>query len=163
MSRIAVRIEEPMVGVSESGIRKAVAYTLQQESADLNLSVAVVDDAKIRELNLRYLNHDFATDVISFDLRNHEAKSDADVEIDLEGKSESEREEHWDAEIVVSATTAQREAALRGLDPCSELFLYCVHGTLHLLGYDDHDEQDQRRMHQRQAEILRGLGFETQS
>jgi probable rRNA maturation factor len=40
-------------------------------------------------------------------------------------------------EIVVSFQTARREAAARGLPVTEELGRYCVHGFLHLLGYED--------------------------
>lgn len=155
MSQLAIRIEEEMAGIDEADLRRALAQTLKLEKADLSLSLVVVDDAKIWRLNRQFLNHDYPTDVISFDLRS-DGPEIADAE-------ESEADEVFDAEIVVSATTATREAIARDLDPRSELLLYCIHGTLHLLGYDDHEEDDHRRMHQRQAEILQSLGYETRS
>ena len=50
--------------------------------------------------------------------------------------------------------TAAREAQARGLPFEEELLRYVVHGTLHLLGYDDHDDADRERMHARQEELL---------
>ena len=37
------------------------------------------------------------------------------------------------------------------------MLLYCIHGTLHILGYDDHDDADRARMHAVQEEWLARL------
>jgi len=81
------------------------------------ISLAILDDAAIRELNRRYLDHDEATDVLSFLLDRQGA--------DLEG------------EIVVSADTAARSAAAYGWNAADEVLLYVIHGALHLVGHDD--------------------------
>ena len=49
-------------------------------------------------------------------------------------------------EVLVSAETARREAAARGHPAYDELLLYAVHGVLHLVGHDDHEPADRRRM-----------------
>lgn len=99
------------------------------------LSVAVVTDAAIREINRRFLDHDYATDVIAFPL------------------------DESDGEVVVSAERAIEEAGERGVDATAELLLYVVHGILHLLGYDDHEPEDAREMHERSLILLAGIGY----
>ncbi len=81
------------------------------------ISLAVIDDPAIREINRKFLQHDYATDVISFVL---EDQGNA-----LEG------------EVIVSADTAATMAAQFGWTTSDELLLYVIHGTLHLCGYDD--------------------------
>ena len=81
------------------------------------VSVAVVDDPAIHRLNREFLQHDYPTDVLSFLL---EREGDQ-----LEG------------EVIVSSDTAVRSAAQYGWTPENELLLYVIHGTLHLVGYDD--------------------------
>jgi probable rRNA maturation factor len=81
------------------------------------LSIALVDDPTIRELNQKYLNHDWETDVISFVL---EESSDS-----LTGQ------------LIVSTDTATRVAAEIESTAAAELALYVAHGTLHLVGLDD--------------------------
>ena len=141
MSSVDVCFEVKISEVSAEDIQEAVEATLAAEGADLELSVAIVSDEAIHELNRQFLEHDYATDVICFDLRD-----------DGPGV---------DAEIIVSADTARREAKLRNMTFKSEVLLYCIHGTLHLLGYDDHDPDDKLRMHKRQAELLAEIGHET--
>ncbi len=124
--------------IDESEIRRAVWATLgKQNCPAATISVAVVTDEHIASLNKKYLNHPGPTDVLSFDL------GDGAV----------------DGEIVVSLDTARRESLARGHAVTAELLLYVIHGTLHLLGFDDLTETDARRMRTEQAQILTELGF----
>ena len=85
------------------------------------LSIALVDDPTIRDLNKQYLNHDWETDVISFVLD--------------EGES-------WLAgQLIVSTDTASRVAEEIDSTFESELALYVAHGTLHLVGFDDIEDE----------------------
>jgi probable rRNA maturation factor len=121
-------------------VRGAAAAALAAEGrGDAHLSVTVVDDARMAELHERYMGIEGPTDVLSFPLDDGTPGP-----VPLLG------------EVVVSEDTATREARERGLTPRYELLLYVVHGTLHLLGYDDHAAKDRERMHTRQAEILEG-------
>ena len=140
--KVDVQIESESC-VSPRDIQRVVLHTLTSESADLDISVAVVDDPTIQRLNRQFLNHDYATDVLSFDLRDEEGGVDA--------------------ELIVSSDTASREAAERDGDASAELLLYCVHGTLHLLGWDDHNDDDRVRMAARQNSLMSELGYEVAS
>lgn len=108
----------------------------QAEIRGGSVSVAVVDDPTIHELNRRFLRHDYPTDVLSFLLE----QSPGCVE----------------GEIIVSADTARERAAEFGCTPHEELLLYVVHGALHLLGYDDHTVRDRRVMRAKERECLDG-------
>ncbi|MBN4049940.1 rRNA maturation RNase YbeY [bacterium AH-315-M10] len=98
------------------------------QQADAELTIIIVDDAEIQRLHRDFLGIDSPTDCLSF--------SGDDGEL---------------GEVYLSLDTATRQAASRGHDVSTEALLYAVHGTLHLLGYDDHDEADQARM--RAAEL----------
>jgi len=103
------------------------------------LSVAVVDGARMSELNRRYTGRRSDADVLAFPLD--------DVSDSLVG------------EVIVSASRAVEEAAARGIPPRDELALYVVHGVLHLGGYDDCDPATRRRMYARERETLRAAGL----
>ena len=104
----------------------------------ISLSIALVDDKQIQQLNQQYLNRDEPTDVLAFPLAD---STDA-------GK------ENLLGEVVVSTEQALSEARRRDYSPHQELALYCVHGLLHLLGYDDTTVKKRRAMEQKQVEIL---------
>ena len=104
------------------------------------ISIALVDDATIHDLNRRHLGHDWPTDIITFALST---PGDATLE----------------AELVVSAEMARATAETSGSDPDEELALYVVHGLLHLCGFDDRSGPDAARMRLREGEVLAALGL----
>lgn len=101
------------------------------------LSVTLVDDEAMAELHARYSKVEGPTDVLAFPLDDGDGPGPALL-----------------GEVVVSTDTAAREARARGLPFARELLLYVAHGTLHLLGHDDHEPRRRRRMHRRQAALL---------
>ena len=84
------------------------------------------------------MKHDYATDVISFLLGEGEWDGRAVIKGDL----------------VVSVDTAKAFSRDLGVPLKEELARYLVHGTLHLLGYDDKKPADFKKMHSRQEKIL---------
>lgn len=118
-----------------------VRYALAAEGACGAVEVAFVDDAMISELHERFLGVPGPTDVITFP---HEDDLPGDEGFASLG------------EIVVSTDTASKQAPDYGSDPVEEAYLYVVHGVLHLLGWDDGEEDAAERMAVRQREILEG-------
>ncbi|MGD0094401.1 MAG: rRNA maturation RNase YbeY, partial [Planctomycetota bacterium] len=70
------------------------------------------------------------------------------------GEPDPERRAFNLGEIVVSYETAQREATARGLAVEEELGRYCLHGLLHLLGYEDQDRAARKAMLRVQEALL---------
>jgi len=104
------------------------------------LGVVLVDNPTSHASNMRFLGHDYPTDVISFCIDH--------------------RDTHLEIELVVSAEMAQINSEEYDWDKESELMLYVIHGILHQIGYDDKTEQDSLHMRQMEAEYLRFLGIE---
>ena len=123
-------------------IVQAVEIILRDASiVRTEISVAVVDDPTIHQLNRQYLDHDYATDVLSFVFQR-----DQDL---LEG------------EVIVSADTAASRALEFGWTAAEELLLYVIHGTLHLVGYDDRTSEERAAMRARERDCLSRLGIES--
>lgn len=108
---------------------------------DAELSVLIVDDEQIREINRDYLQRDKPTNVISFSMQEGEG---AGLNPQVLG------------DVVISADTAARDAAEAGIPFESELHFLLLHGILHLLGYDHErgTEEDAQRMEAREREIF---------
>jgi probable rRNA maturation factor len=117
---------------------RAAATALGVTAGEITL--AIVDDARMSEVHRRHLGIAGPTDVITFDLRDSPA---APVEGDL----------------VVCLDEARRQASARGHEARLEVLLYAVHGLLHLLGYDDHRPRDAARMHAQEGKTLQQLGL----
>lgn len=90
------------------------------------IDIILLTDRRIRTLNKQYLQHDYATDVLTFPLEDQP----------LYG------------EIYVSLETARRQANEYSVTVVNELARLAVHGALHLLGYDDADPSDRQAMHE---------------
>jgi len=125
-------------------VRKAIrAALLRHGVVKARISVALVNDAAMARLNRDYLGHNRPTDVLSFDLRD-----------------EASAKNTIDGDIAMSVDMAVKQARKRGHAVEAELALYAVHGTLHLLGYDDRRRTGAARMHAMESEILSSLGWQ---
>lgn len=136
---IEVRLAPGVRGIGAAWVRKIVSGTLKSEKARKRwASVLVTNDRQIRELNRRYLRHDYATDVISF-----------------WNEAPDPTENGYLGDLVVSAQRARLVARELGIPFREELARYLVHGTLHLLGYTDGTQRAKLKMHGRQEAILK--------
>ncbi|MCA9181659.1 MAG: rRNA maturation RNase YbeY [Planctomycetales bacterium] len=102
-------------------------------------SIAIVDDATMRQLNAERLGHDWPTDVISFVLD------------ELDGSVEGE--------VIASAQTASQVCSSAGWSAMDELLLYIVHGLLHVAGMDDIESEDRQAMRLMERECLMAVGL----
>lgn len=105
------------------------------------LSILIVDDPRIAELNQQYLNRMGPTNVIAFPMREGEFSQ---ISPGLLG------------DVVISIDTAEKEAELGGISTEARFVELLVHGILHLFGYDhETDEAEALRMEEKSQEILR--------
>ncbi|MDA7978496.1 MAG: rRNA maturation RNase YbeY [Pirellulales bacterium] len=139
-SRLAIEIadRQDLMRVDQARISQAVARILSDaEITSGELSIAIVDNREIHELNRRFLQHDFPTDVISFPFEQEPGQ--------------------WAGEIVASAEMALSTATEIGWPAEAELLLYVIHGALHLVGHDDHDTESQAKMRAAEKHYLQLL------
>ena len=128
-------------------LRRVAEATLRSEgrTGDLNLTLVITDDEGIRALNKRFLGKDVPTDVLAFGLEGEE---------DFVLPSGVCR---CLGDVIVSYERAREQGPQFGHSSEEELALLVVHGILHLLGYDDQDEESLAVMLARQEEIVGNL------
>lgn len=103
----------------------------------------LVDDEQMSSLNWKYRRRQGATNVLAFAMREGEF---GDISPQLLG------------DVIISLSTAQREAEEAGLSLDSTISRLLVHGILHLVGFDhDKGEDAAREMEQRSTELLARL------
>ena len=102
------------------------------------LSLVLVDDREMHDLNRRFLDHDDTTDVLAFPY--------------------DEETDGLCGEVVVCVETALREAAERERSFESEFLLYVAHGILHLTGMEDHTRSGRKKMQAAADAILEQPG-----
>lgn len=108
--------------VDADALEEAVRRTVMREGGEVvEISLALLGDDDIRDLNDRFLGHDRPTDVIAFTL-GEDAERVGDVYIGVD--------------------QARRQAAEHGIPLDQELVRLAVHGTLHVLGHDHPDGED---------------------
>jgi probable rRNA maturation factor len=111
---------------------------------DGELSVLLVDDLRIAELNETYLKHQGPTNVISFSMREGDG---GDLHPELLG------------DVVISMDTCAREAEMGDISTERRFYELLVHGILHLFGYDHvHSEADAEVMESKSRELLTLIG-----
>jgi probable rRNA maturation factor len=150
--QIAKNFQE--IEICEGGLEKLVKTICRRFGVSkATVSIALVNDTEIRELNRRFLNRDCPTDCLSFDLSDGRANRTEESEPeDLDECAKS-------FEVVVNAELAVREACSRGHSSEAELALYITHGLLHNLGFGDSAPDDAKSMRAEENEILQQLGY----
>ena len=83
-----------------------------------DISIIFCSDNYILDVNMKYLSHDYFTDIITFDY--------------CEGKTLS-------GDLFISIDSVRENASFYGSEFSDELNRVIVHGLLHLIGYDDHN------------------------
>jgi probable rRNA maturation factor len=137
---IETAVNPSFPNVNESQLAAILSHVLKAERLPSgSASIAVVTDPEIRDLNHRFRGVSAATDVLTF----------------VDGFSS-----HL-ADIAIAYPTAARQAEMRGVDVQQELAMLTIHAGLHIAGYDDETEADQRRMVARMNEIAAATGVAT--
>ena len=135
-----------------SSLRRRTARLLEELGlSQAELSIVLCDDEAIRELNAEWRGKDKATDVLSFPI--HEAY-DLGKEHYLSEEMEAGSIPPLLGDIVISTETCVRQAKEWGHTPCDEAIRLCLHGLLHLCGYDHEEEDDAVEMKAREDELL---------
>lgn len=125
---------------SEAQLRRAIHLAATLCGLDRGeIGLRVSDDPTIREINAKHLGHDYPTDVISFGYVLQPPR--------VEG------------ELVVSIDTARTRSLELGWSVDNELCLYVVHGTLHLAGMDDLNDDDRAAMRDAEKSVMIQLGI----
>jgi len=135
---------EVEAGPDEDDIRRWIEAVLAAEAhtADVELTVRIVDEAEMAELNARYRHKTGPTNILSFPF-----EAPPGVELNLLG------------DLVIAAPVVQREAREQGKTETAHWAHMVVHGTLHLLGYDHLKPAEAEDMEALEINILHELGF----
>ncbi len=108
---------------------------------DAEISILLVDDAQIHDLNQRYLGRNKPTNVLAFPMREGEFAS---LHPNLLG------------DLVISVEMAKRESRKFGFSLMEMISLLMIHGILHLIGYEhEGNKKEARKMALKQRELFR--------
>ncbi|MBV8074056.1 MAG: rRNA maturation RNase YbeY [Candidatus Eremiobacteraeota bacterium] len=129
--------------VRKSGLKLRALRSSAQRLLDAagrpgaTLSLSLVDDAAIRELNRRFRGKDRPTDVLSFPMDDERLLGD----------------------VVISVETARRQAEAYDAPLEREIERLLIHGILHLLGHDHHRREERLRMEKEERRLAAAIGM----
>lgn len=121
--------------------RRWLKFVIDQEEHELNsLNYIFCSDEYLLNMNREHLNHDFYTDIITFDTSD-EAKQ-------IEG------------EIYISIDRVNENAATNEVKEDEELRRVMVHGVLHLLGYKDESDMEKEKIRDKEDYYLKNYKYQ---
>lgn len=138
-TKIAILIPKKL-DFKKSIVRKVIL----ELSKELNISissvnVSFVDNKEILEINGKYLNHHFTTDILTFNYNG----SNTDL----------------DGEIIISYDDAIENAKRFNTTGKEEYLRLIIHGILHLVGYDDQQKNDKLKMKRKETSLVKKLNY----
>ena len=131
---------EVNIGFLKRVASRALGY--EQVHKDKEVSIVLVDNKVIKQLNEKFRGISEATDVLAFPLGGEFASTKSLL-----------------GEIVISVEKAKEAAKEGGHQLKEELALLVVHGILHLLGYADEKKKEREIMRNKEGEILESLAI----
>jgi probable rRNA maturation factor len=134
---------------AEAAIAESAFPQLTSSARPVEISVLMTGDEKVRELNAQYRQKDRPTNVLSFPMSDVAELREANVagaELLL-------------GDIILARGVCEAEAAEKGVTVEDHATHLIVHGTLHLLGYDHHGDEQANDMEAREIRALERLGI----
>lgn len=134
----------------EKLVEDCTRAALEEEETedDAEVSVTLVDNARIRELNREFREIDRETDVLSFPLGDENGfEVDPDTDAILLG------------DIVISLEKAKTQSEEYGHSFRREVAFLLTHSLFHLLGYDHMTPEEEKEMFAKQEKVLTNLGI----
>lgn len=137
-----IKIKEDFVELLENAVKACLVYENWDE--DYEVSLSLVDNNEIKELNKTYRGKDSATDVLSFPL-----VEDDDVIT----------EEKLLGDIVISVEKAEEQAKEYNHSFEREIGFLVVHSMFHLMGYDHDTEETTKEMRKKEEDVLQSVNL----
>lgn len=139
--KIWIRNQQKLIPLDSGKVRRAARRILTELGfLDAELSVLLVDDARIRELNRKHLGRNRPTNVLAFSMRDGEF---------------STLHPYLLGDLVISVETAKHQSNRFGLNDKEMVIFLMIHGVLHLIGYEhEGTRKGAREMTLKQRELF---------
>ena len=126
---------------------------------ETEVSVTIVDNEQIQQINAEYRDIDKATDVLSFPMIEYEVPGDFSSVEDNIDVFDPESGYLLLGDIMISYDKVIEQASQYGHSEVRELAFLVAHSMLHLFGFDHMDDEERKDMEERQEKILQQKGY----
>lgn len=143
---ILIDIPESFIShLDQQSIEKSAQTALEHQGilAGSDLTIVIVDDPQIQELNREFRQVDAATDVLAFPA----------------GYLDPDTKQTYLGDVIISFSRAKVQADHSNHSVNEEVQLLVIHGVLHLLGHDHKSPEEKEMMWSAQAQILNQRGL----
>ena len=131
--------EDVEINLPEEKLIEWINNTIKEEQHKTGeINYIFCSDKYLLEVNKKYLNHDYYTDVITFDYTQNKMVS---------------------GDIYISVDTVNENAKEYSKSSLHELFRVMIHGVLHLLGYKDATDEEKKEMRSKEDFHLNKIDF----
>lgn len=135
-----VELNESINDIIEAVIKEVLLF--EKKSLDYEVSVSLVDNLEIKQLNSEYRNIDKETDVLSFPMEDDFNLLDTTILGD----------------IIISVEKALEQSEDFSHSLYREIAYLTAHSMLHLLGYDHMNEEEKQEMREKEKSIMKKIG-----
>ena len=149
LGEIELSVEEKFEGlVDEEWVKRITQQVLEAEriASPYEMSLVFTDSETVQRLNRDYRGVDEPTDVLAFYMLSQK-EADSSFVLPPDGITRL-------GEVIISYPQAAEQAKEQGHSVDEELALLIIHGILHLMGYDHEQPEEERRMREREEELL---------
>ncbi len=147
-----IKLNIPYRKIIEDSINLSLDF--EKVPYECEISVTIVDDERIHEINKEFREIDRSTDVLSFPLNEFEKAADWQNFDEDKASFNYDTGELMLGDIILSAEHIIKQANEYGHTRKRELAFLVIHSILHLLGYDHMTKEDEEEMFSRQRQIL---------
>ncbi|MDD2288490.1 MAG: rRNA maturation RNase YbeY [Bacteroidales bacterium] len=131
------------IPLKRNKIKAWIKSCVEKRNGELkDLNYIFCNDDYILNINRQYLNHDYFTDIISFDYSEYDYETQKTL---------------VSGDLFISLDTVRSNSKLIGVEFEEELHRVIIHGVLHLLGFEDMTEQEEKEMRKEEEECLRNM------
>jgi probable rRNA maturation factor len=134
---------------AEAAINESPFSQLAASDRPVEISVLLTGDEQVQALNAKWRGKDKPTNVLSFPMAEEPELQSTNIAAG----------ELLLGDIILARGVCEREAEEKGVALEQHLAHLLVHGTLHLLGYDHHDDAEAAEMEEREVRALDRLGI----
>jgi probable rRNA maturation factor len=138
VNNLQVYSQDP--SINKRAVHSLISSLKKEFNLDISaLSISFINSSELRDINKEYLNHDYDTDIITFNY--------------------SKKLQNIDGEILISFEEARRNAKKYDVTYGKELCRLVIHGMLHLLNFDDNNKENKKIMKRMENKLILSYNF----